>query len=64
MFQGKPIANMLFKILSTDVVGQGLYFAADSMYFPENQTSWRRSMDSWARVTVLVFLVAKFIRQI
>ncbi|KAI0834343.1 small oligopeptide transporter [Hypoxylon sp. FL0890] len=29
MFQGKPIANMLFKILSTDVVGQGLYFAAD-----------------------------------
>lgn len=30
MFQGKPIANMLFKILSTDVVGQGLYFAQDS----------------------------------
>ncbi|KAI2617714.1 small oligopeptide transporter [Hypomontagnella submonticulosa] len=29
MFQGKPIANILFKILSTDVVGQGLYFAAD-----------------------------------
>lgn len=30
MFQGKPVANMLFKILSTDVVGQGLYFAQDS----------------------------------
>lgn len=29
MFQGKPIANILFKILSTDVVGQGLYFASD-----------------------------------
>ena len=29
MFQGKPIANMLFKILSTDVVGQGIYFAQD-----------------------------------
>ncbi|TDZ61818.1 Glutathione transporter 1 [Colletotrichum trifolii] len=29
LFQGKPIANILFKILSTDVVGQGLYFAAD-----------------------------------
>ncbi|KKY18845.1 putative small oligopeptide opt family [Phaeomoniella chlamydospora] len=29
MFQGRPIANMIFKILSTDVVGQGLYFAAD-----------------------------------
>ncbi|OTA85845.1 hypothetical protein M434DRAFT_82435 [Hypoxylon sp. CO27-5] len=29
MFQGKPIANIVFKILSTDVVGQGLYFAAD-----------------------------------
>ncbi|KAK2053163.1 OPT family small oligopeptide transporter [Colletotrichum caudatum] len=29
MFQGKPIANIMFKILSTDVVGQGLYFAAD-----------------------------------
>ncbi|KAI0380621.1 small oligopeptide transporter [Hypomontagnella monticulosa] len=29
MFQGKPIANILFKVLSTDVVGQGLYFAAD-----------------------------------
>lgn len=30
MFEGKPMANMLFKILSTDVVGQGLYFAQDS----------------------------------
>jgi len=30
MFQGKPVANMLFKILSTDVVGQGLYFVQDS----------------------------------
>ncbi|OAA55787.1 small oligopeptide transporter [Niveomyces insectorum RCEF 264] len=29
LFQGKPIANILFKVLSTDVVGQGLYFAAD-----------------------------------
>lgn len=29
MFQGKPVATMLFKILSTDVVGQGLYFAQD-----------------------------------
>ncbi|KAI5925218.1 small oligopeptide transporter [Camillea tinctor] len=29
MFQGRPIANILFKTLSTDVVGQGLYFAAD-----------------------------------
>ncbi|KAI0014757.1 OPT family small oligopeptide transporter [Xylariomycetidae sp. FL0641] len=29
MFQGRPIANILFKELSTDVVGQGLYFAAD-----------------------------------
>lgn len=29
LFQGKPIANILFKILSTDVVGQGLYFASD-----------------------------------
>ncbi|GJC96407.1 OPT family small oligopeptide transporter [Colletotrichum higginsianum] len=29
LFQGKPVANILFKILSTDVVGQGLYFAAD-----------------------------------
>lgn len=32
MFQGKPVANMLFKILSTDVVGQGLYFAQDSEF--------------------------------
>lgn len=30
MFQGKPIATILFKILSTDVVGQGLFFAQDS----------------------------------
>lgn len=29
MFQGKPVANILFKTLSQDVVGQGLYFAAD-----------------------------------
>ncbi len=29
LFQGKPIANILFKVLSTDVVGQGLYFAQD-----------------------------------
>ncbi|KAI1344728.1 OPT family small oligopeptide transporter [Xylariaceae sp. FL0016] len=29
LFQGKPIANILFKILSTDVVGNGLFFAAD-----------------------------------
>ncbi|KUI66912.1 Glutathione transporter 1 [Cytospora mali] len=29
MFQGKPLANIIFKILSTDVVGQGLYFASD-----------------------------------
>lgn len=29
MFQGRPIANILFKILSTDVVGQGLYFSSD-----------------------------------
>ncbi|KAK6834130.1 hypothetical protein PG987_008824 [Apiospora arundinis] len=29
MFQGKPLATMLFKILSTDVVGQALYFAQD-----------------------------------
>ncbi|KAI5867370.1 small oligopeptide transporter [Durotheca rogersii] len=29
MFQGRPIANILFKVLSQDVVGQGLYFAAD-----------------------------------
>ncbi|KAI9728056.1 MAG: hypothetical protein M1834_007870 [Cirrosporium novae-zelandiae] len=29
LFAGKPIANMVFKILSTDVVGNGLYFAQD-----------------------------------
>lgn len=29
MFAGKPLANMIFKILSVDVVGQGLYFAQD-----------------------------------
>jgi len=29
MFNGRPLANMIFKILSTDVVGQGLYFAQD-----------------------------------
>ena len=29
MFVGKPLANMIFKILSTDVVGQGLFFAQD-----------------------------------
>jgi len=29
MFNGKPLANMVFKIMSTDVVGQGLYFAQD-----------------------------------
>ncbi|KAL5360526.1 small oligopeptide transporter [Aspergillus floccosus] len=29
LFEGKPLANMLFKILSTDVVGQGVYFAMD-----------------------------------
>lgn len=29
MFAGKPLANMVFKILSTDVVGQGLFFAQD-----------------------------------
>jgi OPT family oligopeptide transporter len=29
IFNGRPLANMIFKILSTDVVGQGLYFAAD-----------------------------------
>lgn len=30
MFEGKPLANMIFKILSTDVVGQGIiYFAMD-----------------------------------
>jgi len=29
MFQGKPLANMVFKILSTDVVGQGVFFSQD-----------------------------------
>jgi OPT family small oligopeptide transporter len=29
MFEGKPLANMIFKIPSTDVVGQGVYFAMD-----------------------------------
>ncbi|KAJ5033012.1 uncharacterized protein L3040_009597 [Drepanopeziza brunnea f. sp. 'multigermtubi'] len=29
MFRGKPLANMIFKIMSTDVVGQGLYFVQD-----------------------------------
>jgi OPT family oligopeptide transporter len=29
MFQGKPLANMIFKTLSQDVVQQGLYFAQD-----------------------------------
>lgn len=29
MFEGRPLANMIFKILSTDVVGQGVYFAMD-----------------------------------
>ena len=29
MFAGKPLANMIFKILSEDVVGQGIYFAQD-----------------------------------
>ncbi|KAL1984252.1 hypothetical protein VTN96DRAFT_9304 [Rasamsonia emersonii] len=29
MFPGKPLANMVFKILSQDVVGQGIYFAMD-----------------------------------
>jgi len=29
MFNGCPLANIIFKILSTDVVGQGLYFAQD-----------------------------------
>ncbi|KAI1076115.1 OPT family small oligopeptide transporter [Whalleya microplaca] len=29
MFPGRPVANILFKTLSQDVVGQGLYFAAD-----------------------------------
>lgn len=29
MFNGKPLANMIFKILSEDVVNQGIYFAQD-----------------------------------
>lgn len=29
MFEGKPLANMVFKILSTDVVSQGIFFAQD-----------------------------------
>ncbi|KAL2011109.1 hypothetical protein VTN00DRAFT_3827 [Thermoascus crustaceus] len=29
MFEGRPLANMVFKTLSTDVVGQGVYFAMD-----------------------------------
>lgn len=29
LFEGKPLANMIFKIISTDVVGQGVYFAMD-----------------------------------
>ncbi|TGO70899.1 hypothetical protein BELL_0649g00070 [Botrytis elliptica] len=29
MFTGRPLANIIFKVLSTDVVGQGLYFAQD-----------------------------------
>ncbi|CDM35740.1 hypothetical protein DTO013E5_10159 [Penicillium roqueforti] len=29
MFEGKPLANMIFKIISTDVVGQGVYFSMD-----------------------------------
>lgn len=29
MFTGKPLANMCFKILSTDVVGHGIYFVMD-----------------------------------
>lgn len=29
MFAGKPVANMVFKILSTDVVSQGIFFAQD-----------------------------------
>jgi OPT family oligopeptide transporter len=29
MFNRRPLANIIFKILSTDVVGQGLYFAQD-----------------------------------
>lgn len=29
MFSGKPLANMIFKILSEDVVAQGIFFAQD-----------------------------------
>jgi OPT family oligopeptide transporter len=29
MFPGRPMANMCFKVLSTDVVAQGVYFAQD-----------------------------------
>ncbi|KAF1344780.1 OPT oligopeptide transporter protein-domain-containing protein [Delphinella strobiligena] len=29
MFSGRPLANMIFKILSTDVVSQGVFFAQD-----------------------------------
>ncbi|KAK3626797.1 hypothetical protein LTR56_019615 [Elasticomyces elasticus] len=29
MFAGKPLANMIFKILSEDVVSQGIFFAQD-----------------------------------
>lgn len=29
MFEGKPLANMIFKILSVDVVSQGIFFAQD-----------------------------------
>ncbi|KAH9824567.1 small oligopeptide transporter [Teratosphaeria destructans] len=29
MFAGKPLANMIFKILSEDVVAQGIFFAQD-----------------------------------
>ncbi|EOD46007.1 putative small oligopeptide opt family protein [Neofusicoccum parvum UCRNP2] len=29
MFQGKPLANMIFKVLSQDVVQQGIFFAQD-----------------------------------
>lgn len=29
MFEGKPVANMLFKMLSTDTVGQAQFFAQD-----------------------------------
>jgi OPT family small oligopeptide transporter len=29
MFQGRPLSNMLFKVLSVDVVSQGIFFAQD-----------------------------------